>query len=141
MTFAELPMLIKRSAGIITLIGMLAGYLVMAGCGKQGAVPTAPGTPLEVGVVVVQPQRVALTTELPGRTSAYLIAEVRPQAVGTIVLSRPHSQTAAILFCFSSQSVISRVLASTSKPPATAGALSRSPSQIAAIGTPKNVIR
>ncbi len=84
MTFAELPILIKRSAGIITLIGMLGGYLVMAGCGKQGAVPTAPGTPLEVGVVVVQPQRVALTTELSGRTSASLIAEVRPQVGGII---------------------------------------------------------
>jgi membrane fusion protein (multidrug efflux system) len=35
----------------------------------------------------VQPQRVTLTTELPGRTSAYLIAEVRPQ-VGGIVQKR-----------------------------------------------------
>jgi membrane fusion protein (multidrug efflux system) len=33
---------------------------------------------------VVQPQRVALTTELAGRTSAYLIAEVRPQVGGII---------------------------------------------------------
>ena len=43
--------------------------------------------PPEVGVVTVTPQRVALTTELPGRTSAYLVAEVRPQ-VGGIILKR-----------------------------------------------------
>jgi membrane fusion protein (multidrug efflux system) len=35
-------------------------------------------------VVEVKPQRVAITTELPGRTSAYLVAEVRPQVGGII---------------------------------------------------------
>ena len=40
--------------------------------------------PPEVGVVVVQPQRVSLTMELPGRTSPHLIAEVRPQVSGII---------------------------------------------------------
>jgi membrane fusion protein (multidrug efflux system) len=34
--------------------------------------------------MTVQPQRVVLTTELPGRTSPYLIAEVRPQVNGII---------------------------------------------------------
>jgi membrane fusion protein (multidrug efflux system) len=37
-----------------------------------------------VSVLTVKPQRVLLTTELPGRTSAYLIAEVRPQVGGII---------------------------------------------------------
>jgi membrane fusion protein (multidrug efflux system) len=37
-----------------------------------------------VGVVDVEPQSVAITTELPGRTSAHLIAEVRPQVSGII---------------------------------------------------------
>jgi membrane fusion protein (multidrug efflux system) len=40
--------------------------------------------PPEVGFVVVQPQSVALTTELSGRTSAFLVAEVRPQVGGII---------------------------------------------------------
>ena len=85
MTFVELVMLIKRRAKIIAVIGMLAGYLVAAGCGKQSSTAAkAPGTPPEVGVIVVQPQRVALTSELSGRTSAYLIAEVRPQVGGII---------------------------------------------------------
>ena len=35
-------------------------------------------------MVEVKPQRVAITTELPGRTSAYLVAEVRPQVGGII---------------------------------------------------------
>jgi membrane fusion protein (multidrug efflux system) len=34
--------------------------------------------------VVVQTERVALTSELPGRTSPYLVAEVRPQVNGII---------------------------------------------------------
>jgi len=41
------------------------------------------GTP-EVAVVTVQPEKATLTTELPGRTSAYLVAEVRPQVSGII---------------------------------------------------------
>ncbi|MDA8240055.1 MAG: efflux RND transporter periplasmic adaptor subunit [Nitrospiraceae bacterium] len=64
---------------------MLAGYLALSGCAKQSAaVAKGPGGPPEVGVVVIQPQRVALTTELAGRTSAHLIAEVRPQVGGII---------------------------------------------------------
>ena len=38
----------------------------------------------EVATVTVAPQRVALTTELPGRTSPYRIAEIRPQVNGLI---------------------------------------------------------
>lgn len=85
MTFAGLLMLTQKRAGMITIIGMLAGYLVLTGCGKQGAPGSkVQGAPPEVGVVVMKPERVALTTELAGRTSAYLIAEVRPQVSGII---------------------------------------------------------
>ncbi len=96
MTLAEVFMLIKRRAAIITIVGMLAGYLALAGCAKQSAaVAKAPGTPPEVGVVVIQPQRVALTTELAGRTSAHLIAEVRPQ-VGGIIQKRLFNEGADV---------------------------------------------
>jgi len=84
MTFVELFMLIKRRARMIPIMGMLAGCLVVAGCGKKTSVGTAAGAPPEVGVEVVKPQRVTLTTELSGRTAAYLIAEVRPQVSGII---------------------------------------------------------
>lgn len=45
----------------------------------------------EMGVLTVKPQPVTLTTELPGRTVPYLIAEVRPQ-VGGIVQSRQFTE-------------------------------------------------
>jgi membrane fusion protein (multidrug efflux system) len=38
----------------------------------------------EVGVVTLEPRTVLLTTELPGRTSAYESSEVRPQVSGII---------------------------------------------------------
>ena len=71
----------------LTFAAALASTCMLVACGKPpGGPPPAAGTP-EVGVVTVQPQRVALTTELPGRTVPFLIADVRPQ-VGGIVQSR-----------------------------------------------------
>jgi membrane fusion protein (multidrug efflux system) len=96
MTSAELLMGIRRRARIIIIIGMITGYLVLSGCGKKSTTGAqAPGALPEVGIVVVQPQRAALTTELPGRTSAYLIAEVRPQ-VGGIIQKRLFTEGADV---------------------------------------------
>ncbi len=68
----------------IVTVGILVGVLVLTGCGKkQSGGPPHTGAP-EVSVVTVQPEQLMLTTELPGRTSAYLIAEVRPQVNGII---------------------------------------------------------
>jgi len=53
-----------------------------SGCREQAAPPAPP--PPEVAVLTVQPQRLVLTTELPGRTSAYLVAEIRPQVNGLL---------------------------------------------------------
>ena len=64
---------------------IVAGMIMFSGCGtKTNAGATLPSLPPEVGVVVVQPQRVALTTELSGRTSPCQVAEVRPQVNGII---------------------------------------------------------
>ena len=54
----------------------------MAACSgkQQQAAPPPP----EVGVVTLQPQTVSDVRVLPGRTSAYVIAEVRPQVTGII---------------------------------------------------------
>ena len=60
----------------------LLGCLLGTGCNRQAQAPPQP--PPEVAVVTVQPQQVLLTTELPGRTSAYLVAEIRPQVSGLI---------------------------------------------------------
>jgi membrane fusion protein (multidrug efflux system) len=68
----------------------------LTGCGKQSAAGAKmPSTPPEVGVITIQPQKVALTTELPGRTSAYLVAEVRPQ-VGGIIQKRLFTEGADV---------------------------------------------
>ncbi len=58
-----------------------------AACGRPEAASTAAPAappPTEVAVVSVSPQSVALKTELPGRTSPFGIAEVRPQVNGII---------------------------------------------------------
>ena len=54
------------------------------GCSRTpqpGALPPIP----EVAVVTIAPQPLVLTTELPGRTSPYLVAEIRPQVNGLIL--------------------------------------------------------
>lgn len=62
----------------------LAISCVLSACGKPpGGAPAATGTPI-VGVITVQTQPVTLSTELPGRTVPYQIADVRPQVNGII---------------------------------------------------------
>lgn len=72
---------INKTSFIFTAV-LLSG-LFAAGCGKKQSAPPPAGPP-EVGVITVQPRKVAITTELPGRTSAFLIAEVRPQVSGIV---------------------------------------------------------
>lgn len=61
--------------------------VLLAACGKSAPPPPAAPPATEVSVVTLQPQTVTLMRELPGRTSPYLVAEVRPQ-VGGIVKAR-----------------------------------------------------
>ena len=58
--------------------------LVAAGCSSGAGPQAGPAAVPEVAVITLQPQRVELTTELPGRTSPYLVAEIRPQVNGII---------------------------------------------------------
>jgi len=69
---------------LMAVAGLLAAGMMVTGCGKKSNGTPPPSGPPEVGVVTVQPQRVELTTELPGRTSPHLIAEVRPQVSGIV---------------------------------------------------------
>ncbi|MGK6324369.1 efflux RND transporter periplasmic adaptor subunit [Sphingomonas sp. DT-51] len=65
-----------------------SALLVLAGCGDGGkAQQQAPQGPPPVGYVVVREEPVTLTTELPGRTTAFETSEVRPQVNG-LVLAR-----------------------------------------------------
>jgi membrane fusion protein (multidrug efflux system) len=64
------------------VMSALLTALVMVGCDRPQAPPPRPVP--EVGTVTVQPQPIVLTTELPGRTSPYRVAEIRPQVSGLI---------------------------------------------------------
>ena len=76
-------MQINRTVAQLTAAGiLLSGSILLTGCGKKDA-PPPPG-PQEVSVVSVVSQQLAMTTELPGRTSSFQIAEVRPQVGGII---------------------------------------------------------
>lgn len=72
------------AAATSTLLALTAAALLSA-CGEPpgGPPPQATGTP-KVSVWTLQPQRLALTTELPGRVAAAVSAEVRPQVSGVI---------------------------------------------------------
>ncbi|MBU0522776.1 efflux RND transporter periplasmic adaptor subunit [Pseudomonas spirodelae] len=61
----------------------LTALLLLAGCSEGEPVASAPPAP-EVGVYTLQAKPLTLTTDLPGRTSAYRIAEVRPQVAGIV---------------------------------------------------------
>lgn len=56
---------------------------LLTGCEQKEAAAPAPPVP-EVATVTIKAQKVVLTTELPGRTSGYRVAEIRPQVSGLI---------------------------------------------------------
>lgn len=81
---SQSPLPVRRLA---PWAGMLCAALLLAACSQEQSKAPAGmggvGKP-EVGVVTLHPQSVAITAELPGRTAASLIAEVRPQVNGII---------------------------------------------------------
>jgi membrane fusion protein (multidrug efflux system) len=73
---------LKRKAWIVLVI-LFAGSL-LGGCKEQAPKNLAKQVPVEVDIVTLKPQAVKLEAELPGRTAAYRIAEVRPQVNGIV---------------------------------------------------------
>lgn len=77
---------------MITVARMLplavpAAVLLLSACDGKGPGGAPQPQVVEVSAVTVEPRRIAVTTELPGRTVAFRTAEVRPQ-VGGIVQKR-----------------------------------------------------
>jgi membrane fusion protein (multidrug efflux system) len=62
---------------------LFLGSLLMSGCDRPTKSQPSLSGP-EVATATVSTQSALLTTELPGRTSAYLVAEIRPQVNGLI---------------------------------------------------------
>lgn len=71
---------VKRELG-----AALAAILVLTACSEpqQGAAPQGAPAP-QVEVVTLEHSALALTTELPGRTTDYRQAEIRPQVSGIL---------------------------------------------------------
>ncbi len=71
------------------LISIATAAIVLAACGQKQSAP--PQQTPEVGVVTAQPTAVPVVTELPGRTNAFLVAQVRARVDG-IVLRREFTE-------------------------------------------------
>jgi membrane fusion protein, multidrug efflux system len=69
----------------------LLGMLVLLGACVQAKQASAPAQPPEVTVLAVHRQAVPVTTDLPGRTSPFLVAQVRARVDG-IVLKREFTE-------------------------------------------------
>ncbi|ESQ84903.1 hemolysin D [Asticcacaulis sp. AC466] len=78
------PLLLTR--GALPVAVLMAAAIGVTACGKKPE-GQPMGGPTDVGIVVVASTPVNLTTVLSGRTSAYLVSDVRPQ-VGGIIKSR-----------------------------------------------------
>ena len=85
MPIPEYPKLRSSPALRIGCGALLAtGLLLLAGCKQTDAASAAPAKPREIGVVTVKTERAVFQTELPGRTVAPVIAEIRPQVGGIL---------------------------------------------------------
>ncbi|HHT2830209.1 multidrug efflux RND transporter periplasmic adaptor subunit AcrA [Klebsiella aerogenes] len=74
----------NRGLTPLAVVLMLSGSLALTGCDDKPAQQGAQQMP-EVGIVTLQSAPLQITTELPGRTNAYRVAEVRPQVSGIIL--------------------------------------------------------
>ncbi len=57
--------------------------IALSGCDKKAPPPAPP--PAQVGFITIRSQPVSWTTQLPGRTTAAMTADVRPQVSGLIL--------------------------------------------------------
>ncbi|WP_054180429.1 multidrug efflux RND transporter periplasmic adaptor subunit AcrA [Trabulsiella odontotermitis] len=74
----------NRGLTPLAIVLMLSGSLALTGCDEKSDQQGAQQMPA-VGVVTLKSEPLQITTELPGRTNAYRIAEVRPQVSGIIL--------------------------------------------------------
>ncbi|EPL8006810.1 efflux RND transporter periplasmic adaptor subunit [Klebsiella aerogenes] len=71
-------------ARVSLLASLIISTLLLTGCDNSGDQQAQPQAP-QVSVHVVRSEPLSVTTELPGRTSAFRVAEVRPQVSGIIL--------------------------------------------------------
>ncbi len=66
-------------------LALAALLAALSACGKQDQHQAGPKPKPAVSVVTLHARAVSLTTDLPGRVTAYKVAEVRPQVNGVIL--------------------------------------------------------
>lgn len=71
-------------SNLVRGVGVAVLCAALAACGSRAGDTPGSRPPQQVTVVTLKNQPVALMRSLPGRTSAYLIAEVRPQVSGIV---------------------------------------------------------
>src|SRR3989338_150353 len=82
---------VKKVVVLVVIVSAIAGaYYVWGSHGGDGAASSAQAAasgarpPAEVSVVTIKQQSINFTKDLPGRTSSFKIAEIRPQVNGII---------------------------------------------------------
>ena len=68
----------------LNCVTVVAGVLLLAGCGRVQKGPSGPPPPAQVGVVTVRPEAVPLVHDLVGRLSATRQADVRARVAGVL---------------------------------------------------------
>ena len=74
---------LMKKRNLIWVTALLFG-LTLSACKEEGVQKAAALAPVEVDVIALQSEPIELSVELPGRTAAFRIAEVRPQVSGII---------------------------------------------------------
>ncbi|MBD2790992.1 efflux RND transporter periplasmic adaptor subunit [Xenorhabdus szentirmaii] len=86
-----------KNRGILPLATLLvlSGSFILSGC-KENQETQSSISILDVSVVTLKAEPLTVITELPGRTTAYRVAEVRPQVSG-IILKRNYKEGSDIV--------------------------------------------
>lgn len=69
----------------VIALSLLGCFFLLAGCKEEQKAAKAAPSAISVHTFEVVPRKVALTTELPGRTASFRLAEIRPQVSGLIL--------------------------------------------------------
>lgn len=72
-----------RASSILTVLGLAASLAACSG-DQTGAAMAMAGRPVPVAVSTLVTEPVTVTQELPGRTVAFKVAEIRPQVTGIV---------------------------------------------------------
>lgn len=75
----------NRGLTPLAAVLMLSGSLVLTGCDNKDSQQAGQQQAPEVGITTLKSAPLKITTDLPGRTSSFRIAEVRPQVSGIIL--------------------------------------------------------